>query len=304
MRLHTLPTVGDRSRTRATTRGAVAALTVVGLAISTAACSAAEQEPASSGVLTIQSPWSESTPYFAPFNEIVDAFRATDPGFEVEVVVTSNDQNQEIFQTNVLAGDAPDIVITNPTRDALSWVEQGVTVPVDDYLTEWGLDQVIYPEAQDDLNWRTADGELRGFPLVGFVWPTWYNGEALEAAGLEVPVDEQSAVAYAESVGSDASVIVGGADWSGFNAFIQTMQAYIPYDRLNELCAEGGWSTDPAAQAGAEWFVTLRDAGFWSTGSSGQTVDGANASFQGSASTGINLISDFFGTVPAELVDS
>ena len=134
------------------------------------------------------------------------------------------------------------------------------------------------------------------------MWPTWYSESALQDAGVGIPSDAEDAAEFAQAFGPEGSVIVGGTDWSGFNSMIQTFAAYVPIDRLNELVAEGGWSTDPAAQKGAEWFVTLRDMGYWSNNTAGNTVDGANAAFQSGSNAGIDLISQFFGSVPEDLL--
>lgn len=253
------------------------------------------------GALTIQTPWAESDPYYAPFQEIVAEFEDSHPEIEVEVTATDTDNNQRIFINKVLADEAPDIIVTNPVRDALSWIEQGATVPVSDYLDEWGLREAIHTEAQEEVNWLTGDGELRGFPLVGFVWPTWYHSADLETVGGSAPATGEDVERYLGALGGKDSVIVGGSDWSGFNAFMQTLQAYLSDDELNELCAVGGWSANAEARKGVEWFVELRDRGFWSPNSTGQTVDGANAAFQGDQASGITLISDFFGDVPDDL---
>ncbi|MCL3863304.1 ABC transporter substrate-binding protein [Actinotalea sp. K2] len=256
------------------------------------------------GTLTIQTPWGESNPYYAPFEEIVAAYEGANPDVDVKVITNSMEQNQRIFTNSVLAGDAPDLIITNPVRDALAWVEQGATVPVTEYLEEWGLASKIYEDAQQEVNWLTEDGQLRGFPLVGFVWPTWYHSEDLQAAGVPVPATEEDVNAFVSALGGDGSVVVGGSDWSGFNAFLQTLQAYLSIEDLNRLAAEGGWSDNEDARKGVEWFVKLREVGFWSPDSTGQTVDGANAAFQGMQTAGITLISDYFGDVPEDLASS
>lgn len=249
--------------------------------------------------LSIQTPWDETSPYQAPFEKIVAEFEQS-TGVQVEVQHTSNDQNQQIFTTKVLSQEEPDIIFTNPTRDALSWVEQGATVAVSDYVDEWGLDEIIYQEALTAVNWLTDDGQLRGFPLGGFVWPTWYLTGDLEAAGGAAPVGRSDVEDFVAGLDGD-SVVVGGADWSGFNALLMTLQVYLSDDELNFLAAEGGWSSDEAARKGVAWFVELRDLGFWSPNSTGQTVDGANAAFQGGQAAGITLISDYFADVPEDL---
>lgn len=259
---------------------------------------------AGGGSLSIQTPWPESSPAFAPLAAIVEEFQAANPDIEVTVDPQPTDQTQKIFTSKLLSGDAPDIIMTNPTRDALSWVEQGATVSVSDYLVKWGLDKTIYPQALEDTAWLTADGNLRGFPLTGFVWPTWYTADSVVATGGKAPASESDVEKYVAGLNGAGSVIVGGADWSGFNAFLQTLQSYLSLDDLNTLAANGGWADNADARKGAEWFVKLRDLGFWSPDSTGQTVDGANAAFQGGQNSGLTLISDFFGDVPPELASS
>ena len=274
----------------------LSALGLVGCSSTTASTSTT----GGAGTLTIQTPWDDASPYQKPFATVVADFEKSS-GIQVEVTNTSSDQNQQIFTNKVLSGEEPDLILTNPTRDALSWVEQGATVSVSDYVTEWGLGDVIYADALTANNWLTDDGKLRGFPLQGFVWPTWYKTDTLTGTNGSAPATEADVSSYVAGLGGKDAVIVGGADWSGFNAFLMTLQSYLSIDELNNLCAKGGWSSDEKARKGVEWFVKLRDLGFWSANSTGQTVDGANAAFQGGKAEGLTLISDYFSDVPEDL---
>lgn len=118
------------------------------------------------------------------------------------------------------------------------------------------------------------------------------------------PANEADVEKYVAGLDGTGSAIVGGADWSGFNAFLQTLQSYLSDDNLNKLAANGGWADDSDAKKGVEWFIKLRDMGFWSPDSTGQTVDGANAAFQSGQNSGLTLISDFFGDVPTDLAST
>lgn len=252
--------------------------------------------------LSIITPWGEATSQHDALDEIVAKFEESHPNITVEVSASSEDQNQTIFTTRVLAGDAPDIVFTNPVRDSLTWVEQGATVPVDDYLAAWELTDTFFDDALSEESWLTLDGQLRGFPLTGFVWPTWYHSADLESTGGVPPATEDEVELYLAGLDRTA-VVVGGNDWSGLNAFIMTLQAYIEIGELNDLLANGGWTESETARQGTEWFVELRELGYWSPESTGQTVDGANAAFQGGQASGFNVLSDFFPDVAEELVD-
>lgn len=283
------------------------AATILGI-VTLGACGSSDSDAESNGdadgeTLSIQTPWDQASPFNAPFAQIVEEFEA-ETGITVTVESSASEQVRQIFTNRVLAGDAPDIVFSNPTREALSWVEQEATVAVDEYVAEWGLSDVIYDEALSEVNWLTDDGQLRGLPLAGFVWPTWYTQDSLGAINGQAPMGADDVEAYVAGLDGRDSVVVGGADWSGFNAFMMTLQVYLTDDELNILVAEGGWAGDATARQGVEWFVALRELGFWSPNSTGQTVDGANAAFQGGQAEGLTLISDYFPDVPDELADT
>lgn len=83
---------------------------------------------ASAQDLTIWSQWSQATGIGEVFQEVLEAFEA-DTGLTVEHTTFGEDLT-EVYETAVLTGCQPDIVIINLVDKPADWLELGATVPV------------------------------------------------------------------------------------------------------------------------------------------------------------------------------
>ncbi|WP_380169646.1 ABC transporter substrate-binding protein [Jannaschia sp. R86511] len=231
--------------------------------------------------LSVMSRWTAGTPEYDLLQSVIETY-TEETGTAVEVIDGGEDIDVT-FETAVAAGEAPDVVLVNLFDKSLGWLDAGVTVPVDDYLTEWGLDDQISDQAIEE--WRVGqspDGALQGFPYSGLSWPVWYNTELLSAAGIdEVPetVDELLAAAETLSAAGTPPMIVGGSDWSGQKLFFQVIQTYTDAEEAQTLFSEGGYCDSEAAVEGIELFVQLRDAGLFVDNVAGLTADNMNNTY-------------------------
>ncbi len=212
---------------------------------------------------------------------VIDAFTA-DTGIKVELTDGLEDVDNQV-ETAVAAGKSPDLVIVNLFDKTLGWLDAGVTVPVDDYLGDWGLDSAIKEGALEQ--WRvgeTADGDLRGFPFSGFSWPVWYNTELLAKAGVtDIPTttDELISAAKALRAADIAPVIVGGNDWSGQKLFFQIAQTFSDAENTKDVMQNGGYCDNADFMKGIDLFVKLRDAGVFVDNVEGYTADDMNNTY-------------------------
>ncbi len=260
------------------------------LAMSMAACSSDDGDGAAAGTadagsdvgtLQVMSRWTAGTQEYEVLQSVIDSY-TEQTGVEVEVIDGGEDIDVT-FETAVAAGQAPDVVVVNLFDKSLGWLDAGVTVPVDDYLAEWGLEDTISEEALQQ--WRVgqeADGALQGFPYSGFSWPVWYNTALLSEAGVdEVPttVDELVAATEALRAAGTPPMIVGGSDWSGQKLFFQVMQTYLDTEEAQTLFSEGGYCDSEAALQGIELFVRLRDSGLFVDNVEGLTADNMNNTY-------------------------
>lgn len=265
-----------------------AAAATVAVALTATACGsdgdagAADDESGGSvETLSVMSRWTAGTPEYDVLQSVIEAY-TEETGTAVELIDGGEDIDVT-FETAVAAGQSPDVVVVNLFDKSLGWLDAGVTVPVDDYLTEWGLEDKISEQAVQE--WRvgqSVDGALQGFPYSGFSWPVWYNTELLAAAGVdEVPttVDDLLATTEALSAAGIPPMIVGGSDWSGQKLFFQIIQTYMDTEEAQTLFSDGGYCDSDAALQGIELFVQLRDAGLFVDNVAGLTADDMNNTY-------------------------
>jgi multiple sugar transport system substrate-binding protein len=260
-------------------RSARATAALVGLAL-LAACSSGPSGgsgPATTE-LSILTAFTKGTPEGAPFYSAIDRFTAQ-TGIKVNAVEGA-EKVADLYETSVLAGQEPDIMVTNLVEKSTGWVDNGVAVPVDTYLDEWGLRSRVKPDALQE--WRNAKGEVQGFPYSGFTWPVWYNTALLAKAGVTSPpttTDELIAAAAKLRAAKIGPMAVGGSDWSGHKVFLQIIQQYLTPEGARTRFAKGGYCADPAAMKGIDLFVQLRDGGVFLDDSQGYTADLMNSAF-------------------------
>ncbi|MEU3980525.1 extracellular solute-binding protein [Streptomyces sp. NPDC026672] len=183
----------------------------------------------------------------------------------------------------VAAGKSPDVVIVNLYDKTLGWLDAGVTVPVDDYVEEWGLADRLKPAALDE--WRVGGkpgGRLQGLPFSGFSWPVWYNTDLLEKAGVDkIPATTDELVDAAAKLRAKGvqPLTVGGNDWSGQKLFYQIAESYTDAATMEKVMQGGGYCATPSVMRGIKLFTRLRDAGVFADDSAGLNADAMYAAF-------------------------
>jgi multiple sugar transport system substrate-binding protein len=226
----------------------------------------ARADTGDSDTLTLLSYWAgeEESPTTVAFFEAVEGFEEE---FGVEVDMLASPTPEELhtrYEQLSIAGDAPDVVMSNLFGKPTSWLENGATVDVSGYVEEWGLAEIIEPLALEQ--WTTAEGALQGFPFEGFYWPVWYNMTLLEQAGWDhIPqtTDELIELSAALREQGIQPITTGGRDWSGNKLFSLVIETMLTDDQAVAAYESGEWDT-PEIRAAVETFVELRDAGvFW-----------------------------------------
>lgn len=241
----------------------------------TAAPSGGEHEPV---VLTIQHQWGGESPFSPPLQAAFAGFMEENPWITIEEIVTDDDSNQTLYETSLLAGKAPDIEMTPLFGSVSSWGENEAIAPVNDFLDQWEVRDLILPAAIDQ--YTDAGDRVLGFPFAGFSWPVWYNSTLLAEAGIEeIPQDTAELIAASQAV-TDAgfgSLAVGGADWHGMQLLYLIMQTYLSDDDTIDVMRNGGYSSSDGVRRGLELFVELRDAGVFVADAEGWSYDLATA---------------------------
>lgn len=103
---------------------------------------------------------------------------------EVQTVLESN---FEKINVAMASGDLPDVVTINyPSVSVNQWIDQGLIVPLNDYLEEL---PTIKSRLEDRYSWTAVDGLFYGYPFIeerSNVTLT-YRGDWLEKLGLDIP---------------------------------------------------------------------------------------------------------------------
>jgi len=212
------------------------------------------------------------------FEKVIADFQDAHPNVEIilEVIVESDIATK--VETAFLAQAEPDIILQNWMGTSTEWLQDGVVIPLDDYLVEWGLDGAFKDDAL--ANYTTDEG-LAAFPIEGFNWPMWYNMEILEASGVEgIPSTFAELTAAAEKIRAAGfqPFALGGKDWTGGDWFLTVAGAALA-DEGPDLFANGGFADSASAVAFVEAFVALRDAGVFVDNAEGMDFDTMNAMF-------------------------
>ncbi|MFI6423651.1 ABC transporter substrate-binding protein [Promicromonospora sp. NPDC050880] len=257
--------------------------------------------PASSGpnALTVHTQISGAVAGAQVFSDVVAAYqRAT----ARQVALLKNGSDLPIvFETSTLAGKEADVAIVNMMGRTLSWTRLGATVPVNDYLDDWGLRDLIIPEALTE--WTDEEGRLRAFPFTRTNWPVSFNTGLLEEAGVgAIPTTSDELIAAADALRSKGigPVTVGGSDWSGQKMFLQILQGFITQDEARTVFSTGKISESPGAIKGVEHFVELRDAGVFVDNVQGYTSDSELTQFNTRKAAIVPAMSSALALVPNE----
>jgi ABC-type glycerol-3-phosphate transport system substrate-binding protein len=253
--------------------------------------------------LTVLSLIAGPDPIGEVFAETIERFEA-EYGIAVEVLQGGED-TPDVFETMVLAGNEPELVVVNLVEGPLEWLNEGVVVELTDYLRDWGLQERITPAAIDE--WTDAEGRVQGIPFSGFQWPLLYNTRLLSEAGVtDVPqtTDELIAAATSLRAAGIAPVVVGGNDWSGQKLFFQIVQSYMEPAEAAQVFATGGFCDVPTARQGVELFVELRDAGVFADDTQGFSAEQMTTQFYTEEAAIIPAGSWAFAGVPEDVIDN
>jgi len=227
--------------------------------------------------LTIWHNWGPDDAKGPAMKSILTDFMAANPDITIDDQVYVDADIPLKVETATTAGQEPDLVFVQLVGDPLTWTESGVTVPVNDYIKQWGLDGKFKDVALS--NFTLADGKIEAFPLEGYVWPIWYNSSVFKAAGVSIPktTDDLIAAAKAVRAAGDQPVIASN-DGMGQYLFTLIMQTEMTDQEAVQCMGNGDW-TVPDCIKGVNLFVQLRDAGVFVDGVQGIDYATANTQF-------------------------
>ncbi len=206
-----------------------------------------------------------------------------------------------VYETSLLAGKEPDVVMVNLADKATAWSKEGATVDVKDYAQQWGITSQLIPESVRE--W-TQNGKLAAFPYNGFKWPIWYNMSLLNSVGItQAPTttDELFADGKKLRAAGKGGFVVGGNDWSGDTLFTQIMESYMPTSDIASTFTNGTFCSNPNVMKGIKLFTQYRDSGVFVNDVAGLTADQMNSQFYTSGASMMSAGSWAFAGASSDL---
>ncbi len=219
----------------------------------------------------------KATPSGAQFQQILHDF-GTQNHITVQQTIAANDAPQ-VYETSLLAGKEPDVVMLNLADKATGWSKQGATIDVKDLSQQWGITDQLQPEA---VRQWTQNGKLSAIPYSGFKWPVWYNLSLLNSVGItKAPTTTDELFADGKKLrdAGKGGFVVGGNDWTGNTLFTQIMESYMTNDDIANVFTNGKFCASPAAMKGIDLFTKYRDSGVFVNDVAGLTADQMNSQF-------------------------
>ena len=188
--------------------------------------------------LTIWHNWGPDDTKGAALQSVFKDFMAANPDITIKDEVYVDADIPLKVETASTSNQEPDLVFSVLFDGVLNWTDSGVSLPVNDYIKQWGLDGKFSDVALSD--YTQEDGKIRAFPLEGFTWPIWYNTKLYNDAGLDIPTTTDQLIADAKvfrDKGLGGPVIASGADGMGGNLFKLIVESMMkkPSSRLEKV---------------------------------------------------------------------
>jgi raffinose/stachyose/melibiose transport system substrate-binding protein len=186
-------------------------------------------------------------PATSNWQAVADQYMADHPGVQIDITVMENEAFKAAIQTNMQAGDVPDLF--------QSWGGGGLIQQVDA-----GLVQDISGDVGDVTGDLTGvgsfevDGGTYGLPwkvgMVGY----WYNMDLFEQAGLDAPADTWDGLLEQVQTLKDAGITpiaVGAGDkWPAHFWYSYLMVRLCGSDGMLEIAKDNNFDRECVIEAG------------------------------------------------------
>ena len=242
--------------TRSGRRRVLAVLAVACLAGVTTACSGSGSGPAASagstGEGTVEIDWwhiANNDPGKTDFQTVADKYMAEHPNVKINITVLENEAFKAAIQTNLQAGDVPDLFQSWGGGKMREQVAAGLLKDVTADVADWKGDI-----SAGATSLYAVDGKQYGMPynagMVGF----WYNKKQFEKAGITTPPatwDELLATIGKLKAAGLTPVAVGAGDkWPAHFWYSYLMVRLCGSATMQEMAADGNFSRPCVHDAG------------------------------------------------------
>jgi multiple sugar transport system substrate-binding protein len=227
--------------------------------------------------LTIWHNWGPDDAKGPTTKQIFTDFMAANPDIIIKDEVYVDADIPLKVETASVGNQEPDLVFTGLLGNAYTWADSGVTLPVNDYMTQWGFDGKFLDEAIRE--YTLANGKIAAFPLEGYSWPVWYNTKVFSTVGVAIPTTTDELIAAAKAIrAAGYQPFITDGEGMGQSLFTLAIQTETTDEEINKCMIQGDW-TVPNCIKGVELFVKLRDAGVFVDNVEGITYAGANVQY-------------------------
>ncbi len=244
------------------TRRALALVAALGLAV--AACGSDDDggaadtadpgttDPADGGGEAVEIDWwhiQNNDPGMADWQNMADAYMAEHPNVKINITVMENEAFKAALQTNLQAGDVPDLFQSWGGGGLRDQVAAGLVRDITDLSGD-----VTSQLAEGAVGLYQVDGRQYGIPfnagMVGF----WYNQDLFAEAGLDGPADDWDELLTQVEALKDAGITpiaVGAGDkWPAHFWYSYLMVRECGAAEMEAIAADGNFSRDCVITAG------------------------------------------------------
>ena len=227
---------------------------VIALASFLAACGSSSSS--SSDKVEIEF-FSQKTEMQSTLQEIVDDYNESQD--EVEVTLTSVPDAGTVLTTRIANGEAPDVINVYPQNaDFKGWAADGQFVDLTDES------DILSNLNEGAAEAYAIDGSIYNIPLTTNVSGIYYNKDAFEELGLEVPTSLEEFQALVKAIKDDGQTPFAAAlgdSWT-FNGFaqlawIQSAGGATEANDILRFSEAGGISADDAVTKNVAEYLDL-----------------------------------------------
>jgi multiple sugar transport system substrate-binding protein len=207
-------------------------------------------------------------------------------------------------ETGFMAGQEPEIVLSNNFSTTYRWFDTGVIVPLEGYLKDWGLEDKLKEDGLRAYIEPYGGEHLAAFPLEGYLWPWWYNTTILDSAGSDIPKAWDEVIAAAPQIrGAGDEVVAAGNQDSGWYSSMLFLMTTMTHEEYKDWASGSKKLADiPSGVRGVQSWVDARNAGAFPKEMAGLDDASVNEMFYSGKAAIWQGGSWFFSEAPAELM--
>jgi multiple sugar transport system substrate-binding protein len=255
-------------------------------------------------IVTLYHNWNMDDAKGPVIKGIIDAFNAANPDIQIQASIFNGADIPGKVETEFAAGMEPDMVWSDLQTPCNGWIDEGLTIQLDDLIDQFGLTGKLTDSALYD--WKDIKGRQMAFPLEGFIWPMWYNTKIFQEAGVQIPTTTAQLREIAPKIKALGYDVIsgGGAGDPGMINWDMYWQAAMTTADYTQWIQTGNLASYPAAVKGMNDFFASKAAGVFPSTAAGETEDVVNTRFYNGKAAMLAGGSWFFGDsgLPADLV--